>query len=347
MALRTTLATLLIAIAGSLVALWFGLPAAALVGGTLAVAIAATAGVNVAVPDGLRNAAFTLIGVNLGAGITSHILSDIAQWPASLAAMAVTLMLSMLAAGWILVRVFGFSPPGAVLATAPGALSYVIALAAERPDEARSVMVLQSLRLFVITLALPQIIAAVDGQGGGAAVAAVAELNWWQGALVVIAGIAAGRAGTRLGLPAAYLLAGFAVSGLAHGAGWVEGRIPPEASMAGFAVAGAVVGARFRGLTRRDLARYGLAGITASLVGISLTGCASFVLAPLLNLSPGQIWVAYAPGGVEAMAGMALSLDYDPVFVATHHICRLLGLLLILPLVLRWADAPRTRRRRN
>jgi uncharacterized membrane protein AbrB (regulator of aidB expression) len=44
--------------------------------------------------------------------------------------------------------------------------------------------------------------------------------------------------------------------------------------------------------------------------------------------------VAFAPGGVEAMAAMALSMDYDPAFVATHHVFRLLFLMALLPLLL-------------
>jgi hypothetical protein len=49
-----------------------------------------------------------------------------------------------------------------------------------------------------------------------------------------------------------------------------------------------------------------------------------------------QIWIAYAPGGVEGMAAMALSLHLDPVFVATHHIFRILALIGLLPILLRW-----------
>ena len=49
----------------------------------------------------------------------------------------------------------------------------------------------------------------------------------------------------------------------------------------------------------------------------------------------GQLWLAYAPGGVEAMAAMALALHLDPAFVGAHHVLRILGLNLISPLWLR------------
>jgi uncharacterized membrane protein AbrB (regulator of aidB expression) len=55
----------------------------------------------------------------------------------------------------------------------------------------------------------------------------------------------------------------------------------------------------------------------------------------LLGLPFGQLWLAYAPGGVEAMAAMALALHLDPAFVGAHHVLRILGLNLITPFWLR------------
>ncbi|MDX1737159.1 MAG: AbrB family transcriptional regulator, partial [Alphaproteobacteria bacterium] len=49
----------------------------------------------------------------------------------------------------------------------------------------------------------------------------------------------------------------------------------------------------------------------------------------------GQLWVAFAPGGVEAMAAMAISLDFDPAFVAVHHLFRIIFLILILPIAVK------------
>lgn len=55
--------------------------------------------------------------------------------------------------------------------------------------------------------------------------------------------------------------------------------------------------------------------------------------ANILGLPFGQLWVSYAPGGVEAMVAMALSLGYDSAFVATHHLFRIILLIFILPVV--------------
>jgi len=47
------------------------------------------------------------------------------------------------------------------------------------------------------------------------------------------------------------------------------------------------------------------------------------------------VWVAFAPGGLEATSAVALSFGYDSAYVAAHHIIRILFLMLTLPLALR------------
>ena len=51
---------------------------------------------------------------------------------------------------------------------------------------------------------------------------------------------------------------------------------------------------------------------------------------------PIRIVVAYAPGGQEAMVALALVLDADPIFVATHHLGRYFLINLSLPFIVAW-----------
>ena len=75
-------------------------------------------------------------------------------------------------------------------------------------------------------------------------------------------------------------------------------------------------------------------------IALILSGLASYLVGRLLELPFGMVWVSFAPGGVEGMSAMALSLGYDPAYVATHHIFRLLLLLAILPLFVRGNGKP-------
>ena len=54
-----------------------------------------------------------------------------------------------------------------------------------------------------------------------------------------------------------------------------------------------------------------------------------------LELPFTQVWIAFAPGGLEAMAAMAIALGFDPAYVGTHHILRFIGLALVVPIWMR------------
>jgi uncharacterized protein len=145
----------------------------------------------------------------------------------------------------------------------------------------------------------------------------------------------AGLIGTRLGLPAATLLAGMIVSAGGHAAGLIHGAAPYWVIFAAFAITGTALGSRMSRVTREQVRRFTFAGL--STVGVALFISLVFALLALMltGLPFGQIWNAYAPGGVEAMAAIGLSLGYDPAYVAVHHFARIFALVLIVPAALK------------
>ncbi|MGF1553347.1 MAG: AbrB family transcriptional regulator [Paracoccaceae bacterium] len=338
-ALARPAATLAIAGSGAVLAHLAGLPAAALIGATALVGALALAGAPMAVPTALRDGAFAAIGCSMGAGVTPDIVGEMLAWPLSLAILLAALAAMIAVSTAMLSRVFGLDRATALLASSPGALSYTLALVADGRGAARAVMVLQSMRLFAITLGLPLILglAAAPADGGAPA----AEAMGWAEALALFAvAYAAGRLGAARGVPAAFLIAGLALSAGLHAGGVLAG-LPPVAFVAvGLAVTGAVIGTRFAGATPGDLGRLGLAACGVVLASTAIAAVAALVAAMLLAVPFGQAWVTYAPGGVEAMAAMALALDYDPAFVAVHHVLRIAVLIVVLPLLLGRPGAP-------
>jgi len=319
---------------GALVALSLGLPAAALLGSTFAVTVVALMRLSPAVPSLLRDIGFSIIGVSLGSGVTPDIWSDIARWPFSLAMLTVTVLAVLFSCGFILRAVFRCDMPTALLATSPGALSYTLALGTSRGADVRFVMVLQSLRLLLITLLLPPMVG-VAGGIGAAPHLTLPHLGYGESAVLLVATFALGSAMARLRSPAPFILAGLIVSGFAHGGGFVSGRPADLVTFFGFSITGAVIGGRFVGIDGGDLKRLALAGVVSTAVAVTLSMAGAWTVALALDLPFGQTWVSFAPGGVEGMSSMALALGYDPVYVATHHVFRILLLIAILPLLIR------------
>ena len=126
------------------------------------------------------------------------------------------------------------------------------------------------------------------------------------------------------------------ISALSHATGLVHGLAPGWAIFLSFATTGAVLSTRMSRVSVAQARRYASAG--AAVVAMSFVVSLAFALAAgaATGLPLPQVWIAYAPGGVEAMAAIGLSLGYDPAYVALHHFARIFALLLIVPIMLRF-----------
>ncbi|MEJ2057001.1 MAG: AbrB family transcriptional regulator [Desulfofustis sp.] len=125
------------------------------------------------------------------------------------------------------------------------------------------------------------------------------------------------------------------LSGTAHLLGLVAGRPSGLILFIGFTITGTLTGARFSTISLLDLKKMLKASLLVVCLSTAIAALFAFLASVLLSMSYGQVFVAFAPGGVEAMAAMALALHYDPAFVAVHHLYRIVLLVALLPLFLR------------
>ena len=331
--LITAARTFAAAIAGAGLAALLGIPAGALIGAMLAVAVLAATGAPVGLPAIARDLAFLVIGISLGAGIDAEVLPQLPGWSVSLAGLAVALVATLAASSLLLRRVFGLDRDTAVLASAPGTMSNAVAIAVEGRGDAPAVMILQLMRLVILVTLVPPVAAIFGAPAGGATLRAAMPLPAL--ALILAAGLPLGRWAGRRGISAACLLTGILLSGMAHATGLVHGAAPPWVIFLGFTVTGAVLGTRIGAVDMRAALRLAGAGavVVAMALGMSV-GFAAITWA-LTGFPLGQILIAYAPGGVEAMAAIGLALGYDPAFVAAHHFARIVILLALVPAFMR------------
>lgn len=328
---RTAL-TLGVAAAGGAAAFALALPAPWLIGAVVAVTAAAAVRLPVMVYEPLRNLAFAVLGVSMGSGVTPETIELARRWPISILALVVCIALIMWSAVAFLTRVKGWDRGTALLASSPGALSGALALAIDGYGDVRRVSLLQSIRLLSLTAVLPLLVdvAAATKTTG----AARATLAWPTAIGLIAAGIVLGLILARLRVPAALLVGGMLLSASLHLAGAVTGGPPLAILIPAFLITGAAVGARFAGARLVDLKSNAAPAAVVVLMGAGISGLAAWLVAHVLGLPYGQVWVAFAPGGVEAMAAMALSLGFDPAFVGAHHVLRILAISLLLPLLM-------------
>ncbi|NNF46408.1 MAG: AbrB family transcriptional regulator [Desulfofustis sp.] len=327
--------TLLIGFAGSSIAHYAGLPAAALIGSAMAVSIGSLLKMTRTLPAGFRAVAFSIIGSSLGSSLTKDFVSQAIHWPISLFILTICVVTILITCSLLLMKAFNLSAETAILATSPGAMAYSISLASEGVGDGRSIVVIQSVRLLLIITCLPFVIDYFSGSQTIQAVGPVAEpmppMSFF---VLFVLTLFLGRFFEKLRVPASYLLMGTVVSGAAHLMGLVSGRPSSAILFLGFTLTGTLIGARFSTISFLELKRLLKASLMVVFLSTTIAAFFSIVVASILSMSYGQVFVAFAPGGVEAMAAMALALDYDPAFVAVHHLYRILLLIFTLPLFL-------------
>jgi hypothetical protein len=329
----TALLTLGIGIAGAAIAWILSFPAPALTGPALLVTVLSVSGLKLFVPNILRNACFVIIGLSMGTGVTPQVYETASQWPLSFLFLAVSVVAIFLICRTMLRIAWKQDRETAILSSMPGHLSYILGLSADTKGDLPTISVIQSTRVLALTLLVPLAVSLMgfdtSKMGLPGAQMTLAPLG-----LSVALALLLGLALAKIRVPAALLLGGMTFSTVTHLSGLVEGHVPLWAAIPAFITMGSMIGSRFSGVSMRTLQRAFGAGLAVTGVAFVVTIIFALILAQFVDLPLPQILIAFAPGGVESMAAMAVIMNVDPTFVAAHHVWRLIILTFLAPLVL-------------
>ncbi len=333
--LRSFILPCLIGLAGGFAFDRLGLPAAWLSGALVAVTVATLAGLPVRVPGPVATAGFLLIGIVMGSAVTPETLRLMLSWPISMAGLVVLVPAIVGGIMVYLIRVERFDRETAFFASIPGALNYVMALTLDSRADARVVAVIQSFRLVLLVAALPSLMA-LSGLGSAARpMAQTTAAHWSEMALLVVLAVSCGLGMERLRVPGGATVGAMLATAVLHASGLVTAMVPEPIVIGGFIVMGVLIAGRFAGTSMAELRVLLRASVGAFLVGTAVTVVVATAVALTAGLPVGKVILAYAPGGIEAMAVLAFVLDMDPAFVGAHHLVRFVGIALLLPLAAR------------
>jgi membrane AbrB-like protein len=338
------LVQILIAALGGLIFHWLGVPAAWLSGAAIAATLWGLTGWAVPMPRALADAAMLISGAAMGAAVTPAAIAAMGRYPGSLILLVIGVVaISAASTAW-LTRMSGWRRADAVLASVPGALSTVLAVAAERKAEVASIAIVQNFRLFVLIALLPSLVVLTgDGGNTGALIGEGLPVESPGGmALILLGGLLLGAMFKQLKVAAPILLGATVMSSVSHGTAWVTGVIPPVIATGGLVLIGLFIAERFRNIQRSTLKRAFIAALGSFAVGMVVAALFAGVAAWLAGVSFANGLVAFAPGGLEAMTVLALILGLDPLYVGIHHLVRFLGIGLVLPFLIGWLQRDRT-----
>lgn len=326
-----TLETLLIGLAGGAFFQWLQLPGGLISGAMIAVGAAAIAGRPMGLPPLMAHVVLMTLGLSLGAMVSPQMLTNMASYPVSIAILAVSTFCATMGSSYYLQRIHHWDRTSALLAGSPGALSQIIMLANERRADVAGIAVVQTMRVIILTAALPLILAASGlAQHAGSSIHA-APATPMALALLVAGCVATALALRLLKFPASWMFGAMLGSSILHGTGTIEGGLPAWAYAAALIGIGALIGTRFARISARTLLSHMAAALGSFSVAIVISAIFVATVAMTTSARFGDIVVAFSPGAMDAMLALALTLHIDPIFVGAHHLSRFVFVSIATP----------------
>src|ERR1700687_88444 len=325
------LETLVIGAAGGALFLWANLPGGLISGAMISVGIAAIAGRPLAVPPILTQTVLVLLGISLGSLMSRQLLQHIGAYPLTIALLALATFCSTFGSSIYLQRVHGWDQTSAFLAGSPGALSQITLLAIEKGADVPAIAVVQTMRVIILTAALPLLLALTGIAPSSAPAAAVVIASPVELTELIAAAVAVALLLRLARFPASCMFGAMIGSSVLHGVGLVEGGLPPWVRGIALVGIGALIGTRFARVQPGVLLSHVHAALGSFAIAIVISGIFVAVIVLTTHVRFADIVVAFAPGAMDAMLALALTLHIDPIFVGAHHLSRFVFVTIATP----------------
>jgi uncharacterized protein len=325
------LETLAIGNAGGALFLWAHLPGGLISGAMIAVGVAAIAGRPLAVPPIMTQIVLVLLGISLGSLMSRQLLQHVSAYPVTIALLALATFCSTFGSSLYLQRFHGWDRTSAFLAGSPGALSQIILLALEKGANVPAIAVVQTMRVIILTAALPLLLALIGIAPASplsltTAIASPLELTE-----LIAASVAVSLLLRLIKFPASWMFGAMIGSSVLHGVGLVEGGLPPWVRAVALVGIGALIGSRFARMKPKTLLSHVNAALGSFVIAILISGVFVVLIALTTSVRFGDVVVAFAPGAMDAMLALALTLHIDPIFVGAHHLSRFVFVTIATP----------------
>ena len=280
----------------------------------------------------LNTAMRGILGVAVGATFTTALLVSMgAMWPTLILIPLMTVLIGLVGVPYFQ-KIWGFDFPTAYYSAMPGGLQDMLIFGEEAGGDVRAMSLVHATRVLFIVAILPFILRAYwDVDLSVPPGAPASEIAWQQLVLMAFCGLVGWKLAERVGLFGASILGPMILAGAFALAGVLHHRPPVEAIWAAQFFIGMTVGAKYAGITMREVridltAALGFCVILLALTVVFAEAVHLFDLAPAL-----ETLLAFAPGGQAEMAILALIVGADMAFVIAHHVLRILVVIVGAP----------------
>lgn len=270
------------------------------------------------------------VGLLVAHSVSWAVLVSMAQsWHLMLLATLITVLLSALV-GLGTVRLGGIPGSTAAWGTAPGAASAMVSMAEENGADGRVVATMQYVRVVCVVMVgslVSHLLGATPGAAPAASAALVPVATPWLDTLlslaVVLVGLVVGKR-----MPAGALLMPLLLGAALQLSGLLTIHLPEPLLAFAYAAIGCYIGLRFDRQTVRYVWKRLPTMIAGALALIMLCAVCAWGLAWAMGVDFLSMYLATSPGGLDAMAIIAVETHADVGLVLAMQTLRLFGVIL-------------------
>ena len=321
----------------ALVADYFSLPLAWFLGPMIATSLGALMGLKIKMPKLILSSILILLGLYIGNYIDKELFAKIHEWALTSIIMLIYIILSILVVSIYLQKFSGYEKKTSIFSAAPGALGPLMILAEDQKTDLSHVATAHLIRLIIIVTVFPFIVNNYYDENFLTLEKEIfKDQNNIHLALLIFSSIVLILIFDKLKIPAALLAGTLVASGLLQITEIASYKLSPKIVDYCLLILGASVGCRFADKTFNEVAKNTFHSFIATFLLVALGLLAAFAASLIIDKNFFTLLLSYCPGGIYEVAVIAIFFNLDPEFVSFHHIIRLLMILFVVPIILRF-----------
>ena len=330
------LLVILISIPSAIIADYFNIPLAWMLGPMLAVSIAALSGIKIKMPKLALSSILIVLGLHIGNYIDQNLINQMTEWVWTSIIMFVYILISILIVSKYLQKFSGYNVKTSIFSAAPGALGPLMILAEHEKSDLSQVATSHLIRLIIIITVIPFFV--VNYSTNEALTIEkfdYLDQNHFHLLILLIGSILLIFLFDKIGVPAALLSGTLVASGILQITEVASYKLPDESINFCLLILGASVGCRFADKSLKEVASNSFHSLVATIILVTLGLLAAIIATYFVDTNFLTLLLSFSPGGIYEVAVIAIAFDLDPNFVAFHHIVRLLMILFTIPIILK------------
>ena len=334
---------ILISTPSAILADYFRIPLAWMLGPMLAISIAALSGIKVKMPKLVLSAILIILGLHIGNYIDQNLLSQMKDWIWTSVVMFFYILASIFIVSKYLQKFSGYKEKTSIFSAAPGALGPLLILAEYEKSDLSQVATAHLIRLIIIITLFPFFVVNFSPTEA----MEIEKFNYMDQnhldlLILLIGSIILIYIFDKIKVPAPLLAGALVASGILQITEIASYKLPDQSINFCLLILGASIGCRFADKSLNEVIKNTTHSFVATALLVALGIIAAIVASYFVENNFLTLLLSYCPGGIYEVAVIAITFNLDPNFVAFHHIIRLLMILFTVPVILRLIDKKRS-----